>query len=359
MQQKLITVCWITLGWSLIAAYQFADSYVILLNEGAIGPDYDVAFYVRSIAVSSLLGGFIAGSAMVFLWESWLRGLNFKLAMLLIVLCYTAIFVGLTWMSIVSFVRDSPDNASEVLARGGVLAVVLNPTILPNYVFWLFVILGTLFLLFVRDRFGPGMLGPYVTGKYFKPVTEHKVVMFLDLKDSTQIAERLGAERYFRFLNKVFQVATSPILDTSGRIHSYVGDEIIVTWSRADAAMEANCLRCFWKIAEELSEHSDAFQSSYGFRPTFKAGVNAGTVAAGEVGVIKREVVYSGDVLNTAARIRGMCGELNRDLLVSESVKEILEGSEHNVDFVEMGSYALRGKAEPISVYAPMKRDAG
>lgn len=354
MKQKLITICWITLGWSLIALYQFADSYVVLLNEGAIGPDYDVAFYLRSIAVSLFLGSLVAGTALVFLWEKWLRVLNFRLAMLLIVLCYTVIYIGITWIAIESFVSESPDNARQVAERGGVLASLFSPTTLPNYLFWLFVMLGTLFLLFVRDRFGPGMLGPYLTGKYFSPVSEEKVVMFLDLKDSTHIAERLGAERYFAFLNEVFQAVTSPILDTSGHIYQYVGDEIVLTWSPSDAAKEANCLRCFWKIARVLSEQSDAFDVAYGCSPSFKAGVNMGSVVAGEVGVIKREVVYSGDVLNTAARIRGLCNELNRDLLVSESVMKMLEDRSREVDFIEMGAFELRGKAEPVNVYAPL-----
>lgn len=353
MQSKLITVLWITLGWSLIAVYQFADSYVVLLNEGALGPDYDVSFYVRSLAVSVVLGGLVGGSAMVFLWERWLRDLNFKLAMMLIVCCYSAIYAGLTWISIVSFARESPDNALEITERGGVLLAVFNPTTVPNYLFWLLVMLGTLFLLFVRDRFGPGMLGPYVTGKYFRPVSEDKVVMFLDLKDSTQIAERLGAERYFVFLNEVFKAATSSILDTSGRIHAYVGDEIIITWSQAEAARDVNCLRCFWMISEDLLEKAEGFQRAYGCTPSFKAGVNAGTVVAGEVGVIKREVVYSGDVLNTAARIRGLCSDLSRDLLVSASVRQLLDDSTVGIEYDEMGSYELRGKAEPVVVYAP------
>ena len=178
--------------------------------------------------------------------------------------------------------------------------------------------------------------------------------MFLDLKDSTQIAEQLGAERYFAFLNDVFQAVTSPILDTSGNIYQYVGDEIVLTWSQAEATKDANCLQCFWKIAQVLTERADAFDSAYGCKPWFKAGVNVGSVVAGEIGVIKREVVYSGDVLNTAARIRGLCNKLNRDLLVSESIVTILQDESGNIDFVEMGAFELRGKAEPVNVYAPV-----
>jgi len=352
MKRKLITVCWISLGWLLIALYQYVDSYVVLLNEGAVGEDYNVSFYLKSTLTSVFLGSLVGGSALVFLWEKWLRVLNFKLAMLLILLCYSVLYFGLMWISIESYGIQGLENAAEFREPGGILFAIFNPTVLPNYLFWLGVMLATLFLLFVRDRFGPGMLGPYLTGKYFRPKSEERVVMFLDLKDSTQIAERLGAERYFSFLNEVFQAVTSPILDTEGEIYQYVGDEVVLTWDPKSAAKEANCVRCFEKIARVLAERSDAFLEEYGFKPSFKAGLNAGTVVAGEVGVIKREVVYSGDVLNTAARIRGLCTELQHDLLVSESVVKMIEKPLNDFRFVDIGAFELRGKMEPVNVYS-------
>ncbi len=354
MKKKIITVCWITLAWACIAVYQFADLHVTLLTERAIGPDYDAFSVLQTIIVSVTLGGLLGGSAIVFLWEKWLRGLNFKLAMFLIVLCYSMIYMSLLWLSIESIVGQNTFRAQQILEQGGVFHAVFNPTIIPNYVFWLAVMLATLFLLFVRDRFGPGMLGSYIMGKYFRPVREEKVVMFLDLKDSTQIAENLGAERYFTFLNKVFQVVTSPILDTDGQIYQYVGDEIVLTWNHKDAARNANCLQCFWKISNVLAENADAFDSMFGCKPAFKAGINAGIVVAGEVGVIKREVVYSGDVLNTAARIRGLCNELDHDLLISESVFNMLDRDSGKIDFHPKGAFELRGKVEPVNVYAPI-----
>ena len=39
--------------------------------------------------------------------------------------------------------------------------------------------------------------------------------------------------------------------------------------------------------------------------PAFKAGIHTGDVIAGEVGIIKRDIPYSGDAFNTTAEIQG------------------------------------------------------
>lgn len=49
--------------------------------------------------------------------------------------------------------------------------------------------------------------------------------------------------------------------------------------------------------------------------PEFKAGLSLGLVTVAEVGELKTEFAYHGDVLNTAARIEGYCIEFNKPLL--------------------------------------------
>jgi adenylate cyclase len=53
--------------------------------------------------------------------------------------------------------------------------------------------------------------------------------MFLDMKASTTIAEQLGNLKYFKLLNKYFSDTTNAIIQTSGEVYQYAGDEIIVS----------------------------------------------------------------------------------------------------------------------------------
>jgi len=48
----------------------------------------------------------------------------------------------------------------------------------------------------------------------------------------------------------------------------------------------------------------------------FKAGIHIGKLVAGEMGVVKKEIVFSGDVLNTSSRIQAECNKLNCSLLI-------------------------------------------
>jgi len=76
-----------------------------------------------------------------------------------------------------------------------------------------------------------------------------------------------------------------------------------------------------------------------------------GQVTIAEVGVIKREIAFHGDTLNTAARIQGMCNEVGKGLLISERLAEnIGKQNEFKTDLI--GNMLLRGKENKLNVYS-------
>ena len=48
----------------------------------------------------------------------------------------------------------------------------------------------------INKKFGPGNLWKMLKGEFYSPKEEQRVFMFLDLKNSTGIAEQLGHKRY-------------------------------------------------------------------------------------------------------------------------------------------------------------------
>lgn len=82
----------------------------------------------------------------------------------------------------------------------------------------------------------------------------------------------------------------------------------------------------------------------------FKAGFHYGPVTTGEVGLLKRERIYSGDVVNTAARIQNSCNELGVDNLLSKELMDVLH-LPSNFHTREIGSIALRGKKQETSLW--------
>jgi len=67
-------------------------------------------------------------------------------------------------------------------------------------------------------------------GTYHRPVVEKKVLMFLDINDSTALAERLGAIEMKSFLGKFLFDISAPITNNGGDIYLYKGDGLIALW---------------------------------------------------------------------------------------------------------------------------------
>ena len=72
---------------------------------------------------------------------------------------------------------------------------------------------------------------------------------------------------------------------------------------------------------------------------------------AGEVGVVKRDIAYSGDVLNTTARIQSMCNELGVNVLLSQFLLDKLALRSHLFNPKRIGEMLLRGKEEKVTLY--------
>ena len=175
--------------------------------------------------------------------------------------------------------------------------------------------------------------------------------MFLDMKSSTTLAEQLGPEKFFKLLNTFFRDISEPILEREAEIYQYVGDEIVLTWETEDGIRDNNCVFVFIEILAQIHSRRHHYESEFGIVPEFKAGVHFGEVVTAEIGDIKKEIVYNGDVLNTTARIQSICNEHNSKLIVSESLASRLSLPEF-VERRSLGPVRLRGKLEPVPLVA-------
>ena len=72
-------------------------------------------------------------------------------------------------------------------------------------------------------------------------------------------------------------------------------------------------------------------------------------VTAGEIGSIKKDIVYSGDVLNTASRIQEQCNQYNVNFLLSKITFDLIPNRK-SYDSHTLGEISLRGKNEIINL---------
>lgn len=210
---------------------------------------------------------------------------------------------------------------------------------------------ASLFYAEISDNIGHGVLINFFTGKYHRPVVEERIFMFLDMRSSTAIAEKLGHTWYFKLLRTCYADLSDAIVQYSGEIYQYVGDEIIVSWKKEAGIADNNCIQCFWAMQEALRKRAQWYYERFGVLPAFKAGLHVGEVTTGEIGVIKKEITFTGDVLNATARIQGLCNSYGVDLLLSGELLESLGGSAL-FQFTSLGHHELRGKKVQMELFA-------
>lgn len=213
MNPKLNKILRITVAWTLVSIIHYLVGLVSLLDY-----DYDftkrdpvVGFYASLI--TGILAGLIGGVMLVFGWEKWLRSQPYGIALRNIILSYVAIFylVGIP-TSLFYNLNFSSLKINEPALWLEVLGALTSPSLLVTFVFWLIVIALTMIAFLVDDKYGPGVFRKFLLGKYFTPSKEERIFMFLDLKSSTTIAERLGEEQYFSFLKETFKAITPAII---------------------------------------------------------------------------------------------------------------------------------------------------
>jgi adenylate cyclase len=174
--------------------------------------------------------------------------------------------------------------------------------------------------------------------------------MFLDLRASTTAAEKMDSEKFFNLLKEIYSDITEPILDSQGEIYQYVGDEVVVTWTPAKGLLENNCLQCFFRIGYALNQRKEYYKRAYDLFPSFKAGLHIGEATVGEIGVIKKDIVYSGDVLNTTSRIQGECNNIGVDILLSSDLLSRMQ-LDNQYQVVDLGDVSLKGKKGKVLLY--------
>ncbi len=227
-------------------------------------------------------------------------------------------------------------------------------------IFWVFVTYFGLFSLIfsflkiARRRFGRDVLLNLLLGRYAKPREEERIFMFLDLRSSTAIAEKLGHIAYSSFIRDCFLDLNSILDEYKAEVYQYVGDEAVLCWKYDIGRKRENCVRLFFDFENRLLRRSEYYKKRYGITPEFKAGLHGGTLVVVEVGSVKKELAYHGDVLNTSARIQNLCNTYGENLLVSDS---LLKDIGLNGDFQarEIGKLNLKGKSESQLLFAIRK----
>ncbi len=329
-----------------------------LTRNQNLNPETDIAFTIPVLIfanIANIIVGLIVGSLEMIYLEKRFTNYSLRGKLFYKFVIYLALFLILIFVffpiafsletGIGIFTRDAWDKLARFL---GSLTFI-------NTLFQLSVsLILALIYSAISENLGHQVFLNFFTGKYHKPVVEKRIFMFLDMKSSTTIAEKLGHLRYFKLLQAYYNTMSDAIIDSLGEVYQYIGDEIVISWKLEKGLKNAHCIRCFFAMRESLRSNQAKFREEFGIEIDFKAGIHLGEVTIGEIGALKKEIVFTGDVLNTTARIQGQCNTLQSDLLISGELKDALPSS--NYAFETKGEIILRGRNKQEELFSVDER---
>ena len=329
----------ITLGWVLAGFVASLFEHNILERHGT---ESDLLLRMDQRFWVSLAGGLLGGGIYIFLLRDRLRSLAFVPAFG-VVAALMVLVIALLGVWLPLELSSTPITPALFTER------LFSLHFLGQYLYWTLLMGFSMLMVRLNDQYGSGGVG-YLTGRYHKPRQEMRIFMFLDMRSSTTIAEQIGHVQYFQLLQDLYSDITDPIMYSRGEIYQYVGDEISVSWPLRRGVRRQRCIRCFLDIRAKMERRAGHYRERFGLVPTFKVGFHYGPVTTGEVGLVKRERIFSGDVVNTAARIQNSCNALGVDNLLSKELVDVLHLPGRYV-LRGVGSISLRGKSQPMELF--------
>ncbi|MCZ6775817.1 MAG: adenylate/guanylate cyclase domain-containing protein [Ignavibacteria bacterium] len=340
---------------SWIIAYGFLGVMIFLLDEARAGfldkkLEMDLFFVIRVLITAGIFVGIALGGIDILLRRISNKKHSFRFYIIIRSLLYTFAFVLILSVIITHASAFYVERVLQIsIGEEGVRLV--HNFIFTLTVYSIFVSILISFISEVNKKFGPGVLIRLLMGKYYNPKVEDRIFVFLDLKSSTTYAEKLGHIKYSELIQDCFNDLNIVVAEYKAEIYQYVGDEAVLTWTVNRGLENTNYLRFYFAFQDRIIKRSDFYKEKYGFVPEFKAGVNGGNITVTEIGDIKREIAYHGDVINTAARIQEVCNTYDKKLLISEFLAEKLDAAS-NYTSEKVGSILLKGKELPVSIFS-------
>jgi adenylate cyclase len=201
----------------------------------------------------------------------------------------------------------------------------------------------------VKKKVGRGNFRSWALGMLNKPLEQERIFMFIDMKKSTTLAEKLGHKKFSHLIQDVFN-DLSVVDNYHGEIYQYLGDGAIVSWTMKQGINRNHFLKAYFAFTRVIYRRRRYYKRKYGELPAFKAGAHCGKVMVLQVGQIRRDISYNGDTINTAARIEAKCTELRQEMLISGQLYDSLR-DESGFSMKHVDKLKLKGKRKGIDIY--------
>ena len=175
-------------------------------------------------------------------------------------------------------------------------------------------------------------------------------VMFCDMKGSTQLTEKLGAEETFSLIDQIYSILIQKVHEYEGTVNELRGDGILALFGVPIAIEDApqRAIRSALAIHREITRFHDKIKDASKIPPILlRIGINTGPVVVGTVGNdLRVHFTAVGDTINLASRVEGLAEP--GTTYVTEDTFKLTEGF---FRFEALGKKEVKGKEELVNVY--------
>jgi class 3 adenylate cyclase/tetratricopeptide (TPR) repeat protein len=198
----------------------------------------------------------------------------------------------------------------------------------------------------------PGGLTEKILAQRGKIEGEHRqvTVMFCDIEGYASLSEKLGEEKIYSIMDKLFNILIHKVHEYGGTVNELTGDGIIALFGAPIAMEDApqRAIRSALAIQREMAGFSNQLKAESGI-PLIKMriGIHTGPVVVGTLGNdLRVEFRAVGDTVNLASRMEGMAEP--GTVYVTEDTFKLTEGF---FRFEALGEKQVKGKGQPVKAY--------
>ena len=249
-----------------------------------------------------------------------------------------------------SWTSDRPAGFSDV-------EIAILDRLQPRLALTVKTVLGLEITRNVVDAYvGPKTGRRILRGEIRRGATEtiHAVIFYADLRGFTALSDRVARDELVPMLDQYLECIVQPVVDHGGEVLKFMGGGLLVTFD-LDATGEDSICRIALDSAVtalRLTRELNTVRAAAG-KPTtgLDVALHLGDVLYGNVGGRDRlDFTVIGPAVNEASRIEGLCDQVGRRLLISDSFASA--ATQCTGQLVSVGKFQLRGLAREQEIFS-------
>ena len=184
----------------------------------------------------------------------------------------------------------------------------------------------------------------------------HVTVLFLDIRDFTELAERLEPEEVVKLLNTYLARMAAIVFEHGGTLDKFIGDGLMAVFGAplSGGRDEEMAVRASLEMRQAVGELNDARAPDVPIR--IGIGIHSGEAVIGDIGSPqRRDYTAVGRTVNIASRVEELTKELAADILVT---RDTLDRVVPGVNAKAVDPARLRGISATVPTFLVEGLDA-